>query len=153
MNATEFAAWVGAATGLAGLGWNVYLKISSGPSLDVTAIADIKLMPPEGGNPSYISVTVQNVGTATTTLTNLSLQLYSSWWKRKRRNAEKNYVVVNYRGPDFPHRLEVGHEWRGLFPQDNALVAMITTDRLYCGVWHSFSNRPVERRVIRPAKR
>ena len=115
----------------------------------VTAFANIIMMPPPPGNPKFLSVTVQNVGTAATTLTNLTLQVYDSKWKRKRREASSNYVVVNYQGPALPCKLEVGGEWRALMPQDERFNELLTSDKLWCGVWHSFSKRPVEFKVAK----
>jgi hypothetical protein len=151
--ATEWAAWIGAATGLCSLGWNIYLKASAGPKLMVTAMADMILIPSPPGNPKYVSVKVRNVGSATTTLNNLTFQLYASHWKRRRRKAEKNFVLAAFEGQDLPYKLEVGHEWQVRFLQDSKLEELMSTQRLYCGVWHSFSNKSVEQLILRPAKK
>jgi hypothetical protein len=145
--ATPWVAWIGACTGVASLAWNIYVKLTSGARLVVTAFPNMIMMPREPGNPKYVSVTVQNVGTAATTLTNLTLQIYESKWKRRRRKASSNYVVVNYQGPALPHKLEVGSEWRALVAQDDRFAELLNSDKLWCGVWHSFSKKPVEFKV------
>jgi hypothetical protein len=149
MEATPWVAWIGACTGVASLAWNIYVKATSGARLVVTAFPNMIMMPRPPGNPKFLSVTVQNVGTAATTLTNLTLQVYDSTWKRKRQQASSNYVVVNYQGPQLPCKLEVGSEWRALVAQDERLNELLTADKLWCDVWHSFSKRPVEFKVAK----
>jgi hypothetical protein len=149
MEATPWVAWIGACTGIASLAWNIYVKVTSGARLVVTAFPNMIIVPRTAGNPKYVSVTVQNVGTTATTLTNLTLQGYDSTRKRKRRNASSNYVVVNYRGPTLPHKLEAGAEWRATFLQDAQLNTLLSSGKLWCGVWHSFSKKPVEFKVAK----
>jgi hypothetical protein len=151
MSPTDLAAWVGATSGLGGLLWNIYLKRSAGPKLAITAIANMVMMPAPPGNPKYLSVTVRNVGTATTTLNNLTLQVYTSSWRRRRRKAATNFVVANYQGPQFPYKLEVGSEWRALMPQDDRFRHLLDAGNLWCGVWHSFSKFPAQAPILRPA--
>src|SRR5882762_1508321 len=71
MKPTELAAWIGATTGLASLLWNIYTKLIAGPKLTVTAFANLVQRPAPPGDPRFLRITVQNVGTATTTITNL----------------------------------------------------------------------------------
>lgn len=149
MGATPWVAWIGACTGIVSLVWNIYLKLTSGARLVVTAFPNYVIMPRLPGNPTFVSVTVRNIGTATTTLTNLTLQVYDSLWKRKRRKASSNYVIVKYEGPALPSKLEVGGEWRALVPQDERLEELLNSDKVWCGVWHSFSQKPVEFRIAR----
>lgn len=85
MEATPWLAWIGACTGVASVAWNVYVKVTSGARLVVTAFPNIVMMPAPPGNPKFVSVTVQNIGTATTTLNNLTLVVYDSRWTRKWR--------------------------------------------------------------------
>ena len=53
-------AWVGAVSGLGGLFWNVYTKITAGPKLAVTAYAGMVMMPPLPHNPRLLRITVHN---------------------------------------------------------------------------------------------
>jgi hypothetical protein len=144
MEATPWIAWFGACTGVASLAWNIYIKTTAGARLVVTAFPNIIMLPGPPGDPRFVSVTVHNVGTAATTLTNLTLQVYDSTWKRKRRKASSNFVVVNYQGPTLPYKLEVGGEWRAFVPQDERFRVLLASDKVWCGVWHSFSKKPVE---------
>jgi hypothetical protein len=156
MKTTELAAWVGATTGMASLLWNIYTKIAAGPRLTVTAYANMIQMPPPPGNPRFLRITVQNTGTAPTTLTNLELFTFVPRWERllsqvklRKRSAEKHAVIVEYRGPQFPHKLEVGSEWQALMQQDEDFQGWLKTDDLCCAVWHSFSKAPVPTRIVR----
>jgi hypothetical protein len=149
MGATPWVAWIGACTGIASLAWNIYVKLTSGARLVVTAFSNMIMMPPPPGDPKFVSVTVQNTGTAATTLTNLTLQVYDSSWKRKRRKAASNYVIVKYEGPPLPCKLEVGGQWSARVPQDERFEELLNSDKVWCGVWHSFSKKPVEFKIAR----
>ncbi len=126
MKTTELVAWIGATTGLASLIWNIYIKVTANrPKLVVKAYANMVQMPPPPGNPKFLRMTVQNIGTATTTLTNFEFFKTLPRWQRiltkihlKKRTAETRAVLNDYRGPQFPHKLEVGSEWVGLMEQD-----------------------------------
>jgi hypothetical protein len=108
MNPTQLAAWVGAVTGVAGLGWNIYLKLSSGPKLTVLPLADVAVIPASPGDPKFISVSVTNQGTPPTTITGFGLCVYNSWWAAKRRKGSQYFGVEN---SQIPMKLEVGAEW------------------------------------------
>jgi len=157
MKTTELVAWVGATTGLASLGWNIYVKLTANrPRLTVTAFANMILMPAPPGNPRFLKIIVQNNGTATTTLTNLEFFTFIPRWKRflckvrlRKRSAERRAVLNDYRGPQLPHKLEVGSEWQALMQQDERFEDWLKTDRLWCAGWHSFSRRPVPTKIVR----
>ena len=153
MEATPWVAWVGACSGIASLAWNIYTKMTSGPRLKITAISGMKQRPPPPGDPTYLSVTVRNTGTATTTLTTVSLHVYGSFWKRKRRKASSTFLVVNFVRGKVPFKLEVGLEWTGIMEQGERLDELLASNKLWCGVWHSFSTKPTEVKVAIPAIR
>jgi hypothetical protein len=156
MKPTELAAWAGATTGLASLLWNIHTTLTAGPRLTVTAFANLVQMPSPPGNPRFLRITVQNIGTAATTLTNLDFFTPVPRWTRflwraklKKRPAETRAVFNHYQGPQFPHKLEVGSEWQALMQQDDGFEKWLSTDKLCCAVWHSFSRRPVPMKVVR----
>ena len=157
MNATELVAWIGATTGIASLIWNIHTKITaSRPKLVVRAYANMVQMPPPPKNPRFLRITVQNIGTAPTTLTNLDFFKKIPGWKRllykahlKKRAEEIHAILNDYRGPQIPHKLEVGSEWVALMEQDAGFEDWLKTDRLHCAVHHSFSKRPVPTKIIR----
>jgi len=153
MNATVLAAWVGACSGLGSLFWNVYTKLTSGPKLRVTAFAEMVMIPPAPKNPTFLRITVQNVGTSPTTLTNITFHQYPSWWARFRNRATFNAVLNNYGGPQFPHKLEVGAEWSGLMEQDGRFQELLKGNPLWCAAVHSFSKKPTQVEILNPVPR
>jgi hypothetical protein len=122
MKTTELVAWIGATTGIASLGWNIYTKITANrPKLVVKAYANMIQMPPPPKNPRYLRITVQNIGTAPTTLNNVEFFEAIPRWKRllsklrpKMRAGETRAIVNDYQGPQIPLKLEVGSEWTAL---------------------------------------
>jgi hypothetical protein len=157
MKTTELVAWIGATTGIASLGWNIYTKVTANrPQLVVKAYANMIEMPSPPGNPRYLKITVQNVGTAPTTLTNVEFFEEISRWKRilskfrpKIRAGEIHAILNDYRGPQIPHKLEVGGEWNALMEQNKKFGDWLKTDRLHCAIHHSFSKKPVPTKIIR----
>ena len=60
MKTTGLVAWIGATTGIASLGWNIYAKITANrPKLVAKAYANMILMPPPPKNPRYLKIIVQ----------------------------------------------------------------------------------------------
>lgn len=153
MEAPPWVAWIGACTGVASLFWNIYTKLTSGPNLRVTAFADMIQMPPPPGNPSFLDITVQNVGTATTTITNVCFKQYDSRWKRFRNRSRQRAAVLNhYQGPQLPQKLEVGGEWRANMQQDAGFDEWLASGKLWCEIVHSFG-KPVSVKILAPVPR
>jgi hypothetical protein len=150
MTATVLAAWIGACSGVGSLLWNVYTKLTSGPKLRVTAFAGMVMMPPPPNNPNFLKMTVQNVGTAPTTLTNLSLHTYGSRWAKFKNRATVNAVLNHYQGAQLPHKLEVGAEWSGLMEHDEKFNGWLGSETLWFAVHHSFSKKPTQVRIFNP---
>jgi hypothetical protein len=157
MKTTELVAWIGGTTGIASLGWNIYTKVTANrPKLVVKAYANMVQMPPPPKNPRFLRITVQNVGTAPTTLTNVDFYKLIPGWKRllsklrpRLRAGEIHAILNDYRGPQIPHKLEVGGEWVALMEQDAGFEDWLNTDRLHCAIHHSFSKKPVPTKIIR----
>jgi hypothetical protein len=157
MKTTELVAWIGATTGIASLGWNIYTKITANrPKLMVTAYANMIQKPPPPKNPRFLRLTVQNIGTAPTTLTNVEFFETIPRWKRllsklrpKMRAGEIHAILNDYRGPQIPHKLEVGSEWVGLMEQNKKFEDWLETDKLWCAIHHSFSRKAVSTKIIR----
>jgi len=156
MKTTELVAWIGATTGIASLGWNIYSKITANrPRLVVKAYANMIQMPRPPRNPRFLRITVQNIGTAPTTITNVEFFKAHPRWKRllyklhlKKRGEETHAIMNDFRGPQTPHKLEVGSEWVALMEQDGKFEDWLNTDTLHCAIHHSFS-KPVPTKIIR----
>jgi hypothetical protein len=157
MKTTELVAWIGATTGIVSLGWNIYTKITANrPKPVVKAYANMVQMPPPPKNPRFLRITVQNNGTAPTTLTNVEFFDIIPRWKRilyrlhlKKRGEEVHAVLNDYRGPQIPHKLEVGTEWVALMEQNKKFEDWLETDKLWCAVYHSFSKKTVSTKIVR----
>src|ERR1039458_2866532 len=150
MNATQLAAWVGASSGLGSLFWNIYTKVTAGPRLRVTAYAGMVMRPAPVNDPHYARITVQNVGTQPTTITNVTFFRYESRWKRFRHRPMNPAAVMNeFIGLRIPHKLEVGAEWAASMEQNEQFDEWVRSG-LWCAVHHSFAKRPVEVRTYSP---
>src|ERR1035438_7471240 len=147
MNATGTAAWVGAVSGLVGLLWNVYTKVTAGPKLAVTALAGMVMIPSPPHNPRMLQITVHNIGTAPTTIINLTFQTYASWWMKFRNRASISAVLDHYRGPDMPYKIEVGGRWVAVMEQEGEFDEWLRSGNLWCEVVHSFSKRPTRAKI------
>jgi hypothetical protein len=153
---TEVVAWIGASTGVASLAWNIYAKVTGNrPSLEVKAHANLIQMPPPPKNPRFLRITVQNNGTAPTTITNVEFFDASPRWKRilyklhlKKRGSERHAILNDYRGPQIPYKLEVGSEWVGSMEQDDKFEAWLKNGKLHCGIHHSFSRKSVPTKIF-----
>jgi hypothetical protein len=76
------------------------------------------MIPPLPHNPHYVRITEQNIGTQTTTITNVSFYRYDSKWKRFRHRMISPAALMNlYTGPQLPHKAEVGGEWMASMEQ------------------------------------
>lgn len=139
---TSWAAWIGAATGVCSLAWNVYLRLTSGPKLRITAHAGMIEMPPRPGNPHYLRIAVRNVGNAPTTITLYSLHSYKGLRSRFRKsefNADKSAVINTYLGKQCPAKLDVGEELSVLVEHDYRFEDWLK-EELWVGVSHSFAH-------------
>ncbi len=150
MNATQWAAWVGASTGIASLLWSIYTKISAGPRLRVAAFAGMIKVPSPPNNPKFVKMTVQNVGTVQTTITNVTFHKYGSWWQQlRKRQPTFSAVLIQYEGPQCPYELGVGNEWGALMQLDDKFTALRDGGTpLYVAVHHSFAEFPTQAKVI-----
>ncbi len=152
MSVTDWAAWIGAVSGLGGIVWDFFKWKTSGPHLEVSAIAGMKMLPPPPKDPTYLRITVCNVGTAPTTITALGLSVYRSWLARRRHRRSKSFVVVQPAPHQpLPYRLDVGCEWTGFTIQNDEFDELAKTGTLWCSVYHSFSQTPVEARIVLPS--
>jgi hypothetical protein len=155
MTATEWAAWVGACSGLGGLGWNIYTKLTSGPKLRVRAAKDT---PIEGD--WRLTLTVQNVGTGPTTITELAFRRYLSrlarLWNRPTHDKVSGYIhkspdrFMDLGTKDSPYTLNVGGEFVVNITLAGESKEWLSSGQLWCGVVHSFSKKPALAKISRP---
>src|ERR1019366_3053753 len=146
---TEVAAWVGAVAGPCALLWDFYKWKTAGPRLKLTVSPNMQMIPDPDPDALYIMATVQNQGTAGTTITGMCFATYRSWWTRIRLKPSTQFLVVTPSTTrPVPFKIEVGTEWLGMAIQDKELEQMIGAGNLWCNVYHSWSKRPVQAHVI-----
>ena len=104
-----------------------------------------------GEDEHYVIVTVSNNGEYKVTLTHLVGFHYKStllWLRRKPTTS----MVVKKEEPKFgmgiPYVLAPGEQWSGGITQNTDLEKLAQAGRLYFGVHHSGSRRPVLARVV-----
>lgn len=139
---TIWAAWIGAATGVFSLAWNMYLKVASGPKLRISAHAGLVMMPPPPGDPHFLRIIVRNVGSAPTTITNYTLHSFKGLRSRLKRtefNAAKSAVVTRYIGKQCPTKLDVGEEVSIMVEHDSRFEEWLK-EGVWVGVSHSFGH-------------
>jgi hypothetical protein len=147
---TQVGALIGTVTGVASLGWNIYTKVSAGPKLRVQAWAGMIERPAPPGDPKFLKVIIQNVGSQPTTLTNYGFFQYANKRDRKRRKPKAAAVLNHYQGAQYPYKLAVGDEAQLLMQQDAGFEKMLEQGTVYFWVQHSFAKHPVEVSIVNP---
>lgn len=125
----------------------MYLKVASGPKLKINAHAGMVIMPPPPGDPHFLRIVVQNVGTAPTTITNYTLHSFNGLLSRFRNNRTKNAVVTQYIGKQCPTKLDVGEEVSIMVEQDSRFEEWLK-EGVWVGVSHSFEHRPQMTKIL-----
>lgn len=165
LDVTALVAWIGAVTGVSGLAWDFYKWRRSRPRVSVFAehggpmllntgatTADGSLIL-EGVPWNLITVTITNIGGEATTISNVTIVSYRSWWAqiRKRPSFLNAYGPGNEAHP-LPHKLGVGEQWHGEITRDNVASDFRDAHRLWCHVYHSWSRSPIDAPVVAPSK-
>lgn len=152
MTLTQIGAFVGSLTGVASLTWNIYVKHSAGPKLRVQAFANMVMRPAPQGDPHFLKVSIQNIGTAQTTLTNYGLNQYDGKKRRFKRQLPEFSAVLNYyQGAKTPYRLGVGEQATVLMEHNLDFEERLESGKpVYFAVWHAFSKKPIEVPIIIP---
>jgi hypothetical protein len=112
VTASDWAAWLGAVTGVAALGWEIVRWWREGkPHLLVRSSAYLRLTPSTDRKPLLVTH-VTNTGKTGVTLTTLGMFTFPSAWSRFRFRPASNWVMLNNAiGPDLPRELQPGQQW------------------------------------------
>ena len=148
---TVIAAWWGAVVATLVFVWDIYKWRHRGASVRVTVTPGMKVHPtlPPTGKTTFVLVVATNDGGQPTTITHLSGVYFPTLWHKIFRRGGQNFVIVNIApGKPLPHVLSTGQQWTGLIDQNHLVKSYGTSGRLYCGVFHSMSPKPVYRRVV-----
>jgi hypothetical protein len=151
MSATAVAAWVGAVSGLAAILWDFYKWKTYGPKLTVSANSGMKMVTPHPlarDDGDYLTIWVRNTGKTKTTLTTVSFAVYDSWWSKLRLKQSKAGIVPQPLGSPIPFKLDVGEEWVGSVEENERINEMLRTGRMWCDIYHSWSKRPAQVRIM-----
>jgi hypothetical protein len=112
-------------------------------------------MPAPPANPRLLRITVQNNGTAPTTITNIGFFDETPQWKRplyglhlKKLGEERHAILNDYQAALIPCKLEVGSEWVASMEQDDNFDAWLKKGKLHCAIHHSFSKKSVLKKII-----
>lgn len=146
---TSAAAAIGAFTGIASLGWQVFKFFKEGAVLRVSVAQGMELISQGGTEATNLtSVNVTNVGSQPTTLTHLVVERYAKRYSRLlRRKPLDQGLVPNPGAMKLPHSLAVGDQRIGTMNQDNVDGFLQQGGCLYIGVQHAFGKRPKMVRV------
>ena len=150
ISVTDILAWIGALTGTAALLWDFYKWKASGPKLKVTVVPHMSIYTcgrPESED-TYLLIKVANTGTRKTTITTLGFVYYQSRLKRILKKPSKRAIVPDPKPGELPHVLDAGEEWSGLAIQNDIVEEQARRGYLYCCVFHSLGNKPVNKRVV-----
>lgn len=155
LSITEIAAWWGAIIATSLLVWDIYKWKTSGPRVGVEVFPNrIIVGDPIREGKTYIGVKVINTGSRPTTISNLCMQHYSTYWSLFRKKPDESMVVAN---PGIPHPipyvLQPGTIWDGLIHQDDSVVEMATQGYLICELFISNKKKPITRRIVITPKR
>lgn len=142
MSASDWAAWWGAIIATVVLAWDVFkwqkrrcdIRLSAFPNMQSLRGGRI-------GSDKNICVEVTNNGDKITTLTHLVVKHYKNRLAYLRRKPSMQGLVPSPLGQPLPYELAPGKRWAGLV--DQRRLEEITPDirYLYCGIYHTASNR------------
>ena len=123
VNATDAAAWIGAATGTLGLLWDVVKWSRGGARLLVEFMPGMaQAIGTKLGAVQvpglFVFIRIANVGDQSATISEIILDCYTGWFMRLlRRPATKYSVLVTGGLAELPYRIEPGATWDGHVPQ------------------------------------
>jgi hypothetical protein len=147
MEVTTFIALWGAGLSTALAGFEIYKWLRSGkPKLRITVSGPMVSTDPRDTK-EYMSVSVSNTGDAATTLTGLSYRYFDTSSEpnvKKVQATERGLFTDIIRSNVFPHRLEVGDEWRHALAIPNDLRAKADKGFLYIEVSDSYTDNALK---------
>ena len=143
-------AWWGATVATIVLVWDIFKWWKSGADVSLNVQPDQLIYDDSGVRAGrWVSVEAANNGDRATTLTNMTVAHYKSWFYCLLRRKPKSQGFV--KGPGvlhkFPYTLEPGTTWLGLFRQTDELTELFRSSASYCKLLTSSHKRPVIARI------
>lgn len=148
---TSAAAIVGAFTGLASLGWQIFKHLKEGPVLRVSVSQGMELIVPgrQRDGQLLMMINVTNIGSQPTKLTHLIIERYRYRFDCILRRKPLAHGVVPWPGvKDLPYKLSVGDLWTGSMYQKGVDRYFREGGHLYIGIYHTFGKHS---KVVRVA--
>ena len=146
----DIVAWWGAIVATVVLVWDIYKWKNSGPKIRFTVRPGMMIV----GDPTrkgqlFISTEATNIGDRPTTITNLVIQHYISYFDMIRHRPKASMLVAEpSTAQPLPFILQPGVVWQGLAPQTLEIEQLANDGYLVCGLCHSHSEKEIDRRVI-----
>jgi hypothetical protein len=151
MDASDWAAWVGAVTGVLALTWEVVKRFREGPRLKISTSASMMAVGGGHNQRPMLMVWVTNVGSMRSTLTTFSLHRFPNAWAKARFRPSQSWVVPHLNVGTLPHELAPGQQWVGAVEQREDTAAEINQGDLYVGIYDAFHRRPTLAKIIPPS--
>ena len=133
------------------LGWDAYKWLHAGPKVHLTASPGMKIVGNGMLDPNtYVSATAVNLGDRATTITNLGIIYFESWFKAcfRRNRPDKAFIITSpSQAQPLPYRFEPGAQWMGLANQSDDLKQMIRAGYLYVVLYHAHGGAGVRYRL------
>jgi hypothetical protein len=155
---TDWAAWIGAATGTLALGWEILKHFREGARLVVDVrVNGVTIRSGGAGHPSRARVltliTISNVGDRPTTITGLYRTSYRRSFGRRVETDGPLYIEAEpYEGKLYPpFLLQPGETWSSVVEQDALEELCRNGKKVLLSVEHSSSKKGIYRRVEFPA--
>ncbi len=149
LKGTNIVAWWGAVVATIVLIWDIYKWKSSGPKIKFEVAPNILVVgDPARKGKKFISANTTNIGDRPTTITNLVLQHYNTYFAMLRHKPSTSMIVLSpSNAQPLPFILQPGQVWQGLSIQDHELEELAKDGYLVCGLCHSHSDKEIDRRV------
>jgi hypothetical protein len=150
LTGTDIVAWWGAIVATVVLLWDIYKWKTTGPRIRFVVRSGMIVMgDPTREGQTFISSEATNVGDRPTTITNLVIQHYETYFAMLRHKPSTSMLVTEpSKSQPLPYVLQPGSVWHGLSPQNGEIEDLAKTGYLVCGLCHSHSDKKIDRRVI-----
>ena len=144
-DSTTILAVIGAITGTSALIWDIHKWRKSEPNLRVRILAGGKLLHGSDSNKKFDVISVSN-GRYKTTIQAIEFCLYENWIQKLRGKSKESFMV-NPLKQTLPKVLEVGEIFTTQ-PIPSQIENKASMGPLYCRVYHTQSDKPVQIRVL-----
>jgi hypothetical protein len=148
---TDWAAWIGAATGSAALIWEVVKHFREGARLLVDVQTNVFVMSPTGRlgevrkSQNLTKISVSNVGDRATTVEGVYGTSFRRNWFCRRIDQDGLFVtqVMTAAGKELPCVIQPGEQWTGLMEQHVLEADHRAGKTIRLGVHHSSAKKGV----------